>query len=118
MPQEDEIPEYKWWLEEPLPPGKKWRTLKVSVHVCGGGVDDDARCVLQHNGVLFALPYKPHGIEHVIVCLTSVDSIVALTRRRQDDLQWRACGSRSDVGRAGNVFLNVMFCVIRVVHDT
>jgi DNA topoisomerase-1 len=38
-----EEPQFKWWLEPPLPEGKKWRTLS-------------------HNGVLFAPPYKAHGV--------------------------------------------------------
>lgn len=39
----NEEPQYKWWLEPPLPEGKKWSTLT-------------------HHGVLFAPPYKPHGV--------------------------------------------------------
>lgn len=42
--KKDEEPEYKWWLEEPLPEGKKWRTL-------------------EHNGVLFPPEYKAHGVK-------------------------------------------------------
>ena len=31
--KDDEEPEYKWWLEPALPPGKKWRTLVVRVEI-------------------------------------------------------------------------------------
>jgi DNA topoisomerase-1 len=41
--KEDESPAFKWWLEPPLPEGKKWQTLS-------------------HNGVLFAPAYKAHGV--------------------------------------------------------
>jgi len=34
----------KWWLEEPLPKGKKWRTL-------------------EHSGPYFSPPYEPHGVK-------------------------------------------------------
>jgi DNA topoisomerase-1 len=42
--KEEEEEVYKWWLEPPLPEGKKWKTL-------------------QHNGVLFPPPYEPHGVK-------------------------------------------------------
>jgi len=40
----DEEPSWKWWLEEALPEGKKWKTL-------------------EHQGVLFPPPYQPHGVK-------------------------------------------------------
>lgn len=43
---EEETDEWKWWEEEALPDGKKWNTLV-------------------HNGVMFAEPYKPHGVKFV-----------------------------------------------------
>lgn len=41
--KDDDGPEYKWWLENSLPEGKKWKTL-------------------EHNGVLFPPDYQPHGV--------------------------------------------------------
>jgi len=41
---EEEEPEYKWWLDDPLPEGKKWKTL-------------------EHNGLLFPPSYVPHGVK-------------------------------------------------------
>ncbi|KAL6077821.1 DNA topoisomerase I [Balamuthia mandrillaris] len=41
---EGEEEQWKWWLDEPLPKGVKWRTL-------------------EHNGVLFPPPYQPHGVK-------------------------------------------------------
>eukprot|EP00005_Dracoamoeba_jomungandri_P011673 CAMPEP_0174268078 /NCGR_PEP_ID=MMETSP0439-20130205/36049_1 /TAXON_ID=0 /ORGANISM="Stereomyxa ramosa, Strain Chinc5" /LENGTH=864 /DNA_ID=CAMNT_0015356025 /DNA_START=72 /DNA_END=2666 /DNA_ORIENTATION=- len=41
---EEEEDVWAWWEEEPLPKGKKWRTLT-------------------HNGVLFPPPYEPHGVK-------------------------------------------------------
>merc|ERR1711981_272473 len=42
--EEEERNQYKWWLEPPLPKGKKWKTL-------------------QHNGPLFAPPYQKHNVK-------------------------------------------------------
>jgi DNA topoisomerase-1 len=42
--EEEETPVYKWWLEPPLPKGKKWKTLS-------------------HNGVVFPKEYEPHGVK-------------------------------------------------------
>ena len=37
--KKEEVPVWKWWEEEPLPEGVKWRTL-------------------EHKGVVFAAPYE------------------------------------------------------------
>jgi len=42
--KKEEEEQYKWWLEAPLPEGKKWTTL-------------------HHNGVVFPPPYVPHGVQ-------------------------------------------------------
>ena len=40
--EEEDI--WEWWNDPPLPKGVKWRTL-------------------EHNGVIFAPPYEPHGVK-------------------------------------------------------
>ena len=42
--EEGDEPVWEWWNEPPLPKGVKWRTL-------------------EHNGVVFAPPYEPHGVK-------------------------------------------------------
>eukprot|EP01114_Cavostelium_apophysatum_P012160 TRINITY_DN2698_c0_g1_i2.p1 TRINITY_DN2698_c0_g1~~TRINITY_DN2698_c0_g1_i2.p1 ORF type:complete len:906 (-),score=334.78 TRINITY_DN2698_c0_g1_i2:19-2598(-) len=42
--KKEEEPVFKWWKAPPLPENKKWQTL-------------------EHNGVLFPPPYKPHNIQ-------------------------------------------------------
>lgn len=63
--EEEEV--FKWWLAEPLPEGKKWRTL-------------------EHNGVLFPEPYKPHGVKMLYDGMPVRDSISNEPKENQSTL--------------------------------